>query len=190
MTTRDNTKSDTRSDTESIKEGESGLRSGSEIGELHQDSTDGISVLTDEIVMENVHPSWTNWPITLGLAMLFGLVALMNIAQLELSNAVGSLIVVGLLVGYVYLARKRSRYVVTNQRVVSNVGLLRNSSDETRIKDIRSMATKQGLLERLFRKGSVKIDSTGADGHLDITGVKNHEQFANVIRERQRELES
>lgn len=156
--------------------------------DTHQDSTEGVSLLTDEVVLKNVHPSWANWPLALGLAGLFGLSSLSALAQFD-TAFFGSVMVTGLILGYVHYARKQSRYVVTNQRVIKNVGLIRNSSGETRIKDIRGLSTKQGLLERLFGKGSVMIDSTAAGGRLGIEGVKDYEHLANVIRERQRELE-
>lgn len=191
MTTRDHTKTEPETNTEPIsKSVPDSVREESTETETHQDDRDGISLLTSEVVLKNVHPSWANWPILMGLAGLFGLTSLSALAQLEIGNFIGSMLVVGLLVGYVYYARKRSRYIVTNQRVVKNVGLLRSSTGETRIKDIRSLATNQGLLERLFGKGSIQIDSTGADGRLSIKGVKDYEHLANVIRERQRELEN
>jgi uncharacterized membrane protein YdbT with pleckstrin-like domain len=96
----------------------------------------------------------------------------------------------GLLVYYVKFTRKRSRYIVTNQRVKKSVGLARKSTGETRIADIRGLSTEQGLLERFVGKGSVMIDSGAAGGKLGIQGVKNHEELANTIRNQQRRIES
>jgi len=45
--------------------------------------------------------------------------------------------------------------------------------------------TDQGLIERLWGKGIVKIDSGGAGGELGISGISNHEQLAHTIREQQ-----
>ncbi|MFW5918651.1 MAG: PH domain-containing protein [Halanaeroarchaeum sp.] len=151
----------------------------------HQAASDGISLLAEEVVLANRHPDWSNWPKSIILGSIFALGALGAIAGGEFGGFFGSVIVAGLIFGYVYLARKSSRYIVTNQRVKKNVGLIRNSSGETRLNDIRSLSTSQGLIERIFGKGAVQIDSTGAGGTLSIRGVSDHEELANIIREQQ-----
>lgn len=79
--------------------------------------------------------------------------------------------------------------MVTNQRVIKKVGLLRRSTGETRIRDIRSLETDQGLIERFVNKGSVRIDGAGAGGLLDIEGIDDHQSVANTIRTQQREID-
>lgn len=155
----------------------------------HQAPTEGISLLDGELVLSNKHPDWSNWPKSMVLGAIFALAALGAIAGGEVGGFFGSVVVAGLIFGYVYLSRKSSRYIVSTERVKKNVGLLRNSTGETRIKDIRSLSTSQGIIERLFGKGTVQIDSTGAGGTLWIRGVADHEELANVIREQQQALE-
>lgn len=157
--------------------------------QTHQASTEGISLLDGEVVLANEHPSWANWPKSLILGAIFVLAALGGIAGGEVGSFFGAVIVAGLFFGYIYLARMRSRYIVTNQRVKKSVGLLTNSTGEARISDIRSLSTQQGLVERFLGKGTVQIDSTGAGGTLGISGVSNHEELANLIREQQQKLD-
>ena len=156
----------------------------------HKAPTEGISTLEGEVVLENRHPDWSNWPKATGLGMIFVLGALGAIAGGSIGGFFGSVVVAGLLFGYVYLARKSSRYIVTNQRVKKKVGLVSSTTGETRISDIRSLATSQSLMERLLGKGAVQIDSTGAGGTIGIHGVSEHEDLAKVIRNQQRTTES
>lgn len=88
----------------------------------------------------------------------------------------------------VVLARRRSRYDVTTQRVYTKVGLLRRTTSKARIADIHSLSTDASLLKRLFGKGTVRIDSTGISGLFALTGTTNHEHFANTIRQQQQAL--
>lgn len=156
----------------------------------HQDSTDGVNLLQDEFVLANEHPSWANWPKSIVLGGLFILGALSALIGGDFGAFFMSLIIAGAIFGYVYFARTKSRYIVTTQRVKKDIGLLRSTTGETRIKDIKSLTTNQGIIERLLGKGTVQIDSTGTGGTLGIQGVSNHEQLAQRIREQQRKVES
>lgn len=152
-------------------------------------STEGITLLDDEYVLKNERPSWVNWWLVLtigGAIALFGLVMLLNG---DVGSTVVFFVIAGVVYGYVRIARKRSRIIVTNQRVKKSVGLARKSTGETRIAKIRGLSTEQGLIERLVKKGSILIDSGAAGGKLGIRGVGNHDELANTIREQQRRIE-
>lgn len=152
-------------------------------------TTADITLLENEQVLKYEEPSWTNWWL---LILVVAFVTLLGLGALAGGEIVGSLIlfiIAGLLYVYVRYARKRSRYIVTNQRVKKRVGLARRTTGETRIADIRGLSTKQGLLERVVGKGSVLIDSGAAAGKLRIRGVADHDGLANTIREQQQRLE-
>ena len=151
----------------------------------HQASTTGITLLDGEYVLENVQPSLTGWWKSLVIGGLFALAALSTAAQGDAGALFGPLIIAVLIFGYVFYSRSRSRYVVTNQRIKKDVGLLRSTTGEVRVSDIRSLNTHQGIIERFFSKGSVKIDSGGSGGELGIDGIKNYEEVAHTIREQQ-----
>jgi uncharacterized membrane protein YdbT with pleckstrin-like domain len=151
----------------------------------HQASTTGITLLDGEYVLENVEPSLTNWWLSLAIGALFALGALSSAVQGDLGALFTSVIIAALIFGYVYYSRQRSRYIVTNERIKKDIGLIRSSTGEVRVSDIRSLNTHQGMIERFFSKGSVMIDSGGAGGELGINGVKNHEELAHTIREQQ-----
>lgn len=154
----------------------------------NQASTTGITLLDDEYVLENQRPSLSNWWKSLAIGGVFGLVTVSSASQGELGTATTGLVISIFIFGYVYYSRRRSRYIVTNQRIKKDVGLLRSSTGEVRIQDIRSLNTGQGLIERVWGKGTVKIDSGGSGGELGISGVSDHEQLAHTIREQQRQV--
>lgn len=147
----------------------------------HEASPEGVSLLEDEVVLENETPSIVNWWKWVGFAAFL---LLMGIS----AESVGFAVLAILISLYIYLSQQKSRYVVTNQRVIKKIGWLRRSTAETRISDIRSLETDQGLMERLVGKGSVRIDSTGAGGLLGIEGIDDHQSVANTIRNQQREI--
>ena len=151
----------------------------------HQASTTGITLLDGEYVLENVSPSYTNWWLSLAIGALFALGALSAAVQGDIGTLFTSVIIAALIFGYVYYSRSRSRYIVTNERIKTDIGLIRSSSGEVRVPDIRSLNTNQGMIERFFSKGSVSIDSGGAGGELGINGVKDYEELAHTIREQQ-----
>lgn len=155
----------------------------------HQASTSGINLLEGEYVLANERPSWSNWWKSLTAGGIFALGTLSSAAQGDLGTATFGLILSAVIFGYVYYSRNRSRYIVTNQRVKKDVGLIRNVSGEVRIDDIRSLNTGQGIIERFINKGTVKIDSGGSGGELGISGVSDHDQLAHKIRQEQRKNE-
>lgn len=144
-----------------------------------------VELLDGEQLIDKRHPSWSEWSLQLALA---GFVLLFGLGSGDLTGIVGGLAVGGGIIGYVHLARQSSEYVVTDQRVIKRVGLLRKATGEARIEDIRSLSTNAGILERLIGKGTVEIDSAGAGGQLGIAGVDDFEGLANTIREQQNEL--
>lgn len=153
------------------------------------ESMKGISLLEGEEVLKNELPSWVNWWILLVPAAIIALVGIVAILSGDFAGGLIILLVAGIPVSYVRYARRRSRYIVTNQRVKKSVGLLRKSTGEVRIADIRGLSTEQGLLERLVGKGSVLIDSGAAAGKLGIQGVADPQDVAATIREQQRRIE-
>lgn len=150
----------------------------------HQASTSGINTMDGEIVLENRHPGWGLWWKLLAVAgffLLFGLSA-------GVEGFVGGLFWAGLIVGYVAFARSKSRYIVTDERVKMDVGFVRGVSREYRISDVQGIDTSQGLLDKLFSIGDIRVRT--ADGtEIPWRGVPDHEQVAQTIREHQRKYD-
>lgn len=158
-------------------------------GLLSDQNLRGITLLEGEQVLKNELPSWVNWWVLLVPAVVIALVGLIAIVDGDFVGGVIILIIAGVPVSYVRFARRRSRYIVTNQRVKKSVGIVRKSTGEVRIADIRGLSTNQGLLERLVGKGSVLIDSGAAAGKLGIQGVADPQDLAATIRQQQQRIE-
>ena len=77
---------------------------------------------------------------------------------LLIPGAIGILILL-----YIYISRARQRYVVTNRKVEIQTGLVVKSSNEIRVKDIRSInVTKHGFAG-FIGIGSVEFSSAATD---------------------------
>ena len=125
-----------------------------------------------------------NWWKSILVGALFALTAL-NAAAQGSSGVIVLVVLTALIFGYVYYSRRSSQYVVTDQRVMKETGLISSSTGEARISDIRSISTKQGIIERITGNGTVQIDSTGTGGLLGIAGVGDYNSLARTIREQQ-----
>lgn len=96
-------------------------------------------------------------------------------------GAVGRLILAGLVFGYVVFSRAQSRCVVTDERIKGKIRVISSKPIEYRIEDARSLATSQGLLERLVSHGSLEFQA-GANNKLVWHGVTDYDQVANSVR--------
>lgn len=131
-----------------------------------------ISLLQDENIIHDIRPSWSRW----SGAIIIGLIT--------------SLVLSGLLILLVvWLKRRNTRYIVTNQRLIEVTGILRTNTTEYRIADIRQIQTGATWGEKLFGHGNLQF-STGTATMITFNGIPNHQQVANSIREIQREAES
>lgn len=63
----------------------------------------------------------------------------------------------------VAISRRRIRYSITPTKVIVEFGLVARSSDELRIKDIRSIAVRKRGLSGLFGIGTIEFASAAAD---------------------------
>lgn len=130
-----------------------------------------VTLLQDEEVIHDLRPSWSKW----GGAIIIGLVT--------------SVMFFGLLIlAYVWLARKKSRYVVTNQRIIEVAGILGTSTTEYRIADLRQLQTGASWGEKLMGHGNLQF-STGGATTITFHGIPDYQEAANTIREIQRESE-
>lgn len=131
----------------------------------------GVTLLEDEEVLHDVRPSWAMFSGALAWGVVtvwFGL---------------------GLLFfAYAWLARKNSRYIVTNQRLIEKTGLFSSSTSEYRIRDIRQLQTGATFSEKLASCGHIEF-STGSGSSITFNGINNYTGIANTIREQQRKLE-
>jgi uncharacterized membrane protein YdbT with pleckstrin-like domain len=150
----------------------------------HKASTTGITLLDGEQMLANLRPSWEAW---LWQILVGGLFLLTGLAQLANGGSATGFLIGLLVLGYVVIARWRSRYFVTDERVVQRSGLLRRSTNEVRVEDIEGLKTDARLLERVLRHGHIVLSSAATTGPVEFKYLSNHKDVANTIRELQRD---
>lgn len=157
--------------------------------------SDDPYLLDGEEVLIDARPAWTAWFRELAIAAIILLLGLFT----GRPGAIGGAIVVALLVaGYVAYQRMKVRYLVTDRRLIVATGISSNATNETWMVDIRGMQTGASLLERVLGHGHISVSSSimsrgsllsfaGLQG-LTLGGISNHQEIAEVIRQRQAEV--
>lgn len=152
--------------------------------QTHKSSIDGVSLLSNEVVYENRHPTWY-LPSWVGYMVLAFIILLVGLIAATAESIFGGIVIAGLIFGYVYYARKSSRYVVTNKRVIKKMGLFSKKTQEVTVQDIRNLQTSQSWGESWHDYGDIEISTTTSGGNVKLQAVPDVNQVAGVIRERQ-----
>lgn len=148
-----------------------------------------VPTLDDEEVLIDARPAWSAymWYFVLaGLILLGGLFSGGN-------AAIGGLLLAGAIAGYVYYLRQKVRYVVTDQRMMIVRGITSKATNEAWMVDIVGLSTGASLLERLLNHGHITVSRQigpvgfGPFGGMTFGGIHNHEEIAQIVRQRQRE---
>lgn len=145
--------------------------------------TAGRPLSDGEVVLATGRPGWSNWPKSWLLGSFFALVAVTSLASGGVGGAIGSFLVAAGCFGYVALARRRSRYVVTDRRVSKGVGLLGRSSREVRMRDVTGATAVRTRLQAPFGTGTVRLEHGSFGASFSIHGVGDPDRVADSIRE-------
>ena len=87
-----------------------------------------------------------------------------------------------LLVLCAIIDRYRHKYYITNQHIGTETGLIARNTIEVRIGDVRSVNMKQGVFERLFKVGTIKIAAAGTDKYeVVLKGISKPEKIKNGV---------
>jgi uncharacterized membrane protein YdbT with pleckstrin-like domain len=88
----------------------------------------------------------------------------------------------GVLVCIIYYWGWRSQeYVLTDQRVILNEGILSKFSRSIAIDRIQDLTTFQGLWGRAWGFGDIELESAGREGGEVLSKVPSPQQFRNAI---------
>ncbi|HYZ88934.1 MAG TPA: PH domain-containing protein [Myxococcales bacterium] len=142
----------------------------------------------EEIVFDG-HPSWRSvlqfyivGVILVGVAAAIG--ALAGGTGISIIAGVVVLAIV-LLVGF--LKRAATRYVITTERLHIRRGILSKATQETRIQRVQNVNTRQTLLGRILRVGTVDFDTAGTDdSEFRFVGVSNPRAVVRAVDRAQR----
>lgn len=129
----------------------------------------------DEEVVLDLRPHWwyLAWPGgALLAAVLLGVVALAG----DWPDVAKSIIGIGVLVAFGWFGIQYARwattnFVVTNERVISRVGLVSKSGIEIPLDRINTVFFSQRVFERLIGSGDISIESASEQGRQTFSNV-------------------
>lgn len=81
---------------------------------------------------------------------------------------------------YVYAENRVKKYIVTNQRLYIQTGVLARNENEIPLKKINNVVLNQTFIQRLYNSGDVHIQA-GNDNPTVIRNIENPRPFKDAI---------
>ncbi|HEY2602318.1 MAG TPA: PH domain-containing protein [Thermoleophilaceae bacterium] len=137
----------------------------------------------EEVIYEG-HPSWRS-TIAFYLKGLLVAAAVGVIVWFVVTNAsgVGAFVVVfavAVVVGFI--RRYFTKYVITNQRLRIQRGIIARDVQQTQIQRVQNVNTSQGVIQRVLQVGTVDFDTAGTgDADFKFIGVNNPEDVVAAV---------
>jgi hypothetical protein len=135
----------------------------------------GITLMEGEEVLHDQRPRWRAYPWSITIAIL------------------GSWMVVPLvLIPWVWWRRQKTRFVVTNERVIQKrVSLFSARTNEYPIRDINQLQTSGDRFSFIgTQHGSITFSVGGGGEMVELASIRDYSSIANTIREQQRRIAS
>ena len=80
------------------------------------------------------------------------------------------------------LRRVQTTYTITDQRLTISAGIFSRELHETRLARVQNVATKQSLLERILRVGTVNFDTAAEAGYdFAFRGVSDPQAIVRTV---------
>jgi uncharacterized membrane protein YdbT with pleckstrin-like domain len=137
-----------------------------------------------ELVIYEGHPSWRS-TIAFYLKGLLIAAAIGVILWFVWNNGggVGAFVVVFAIVIVVgFIRRYFTVYVITNQRLRIQRGIVSRDVQQTQIDRVQNVNTSQGVIERILRVGTVDFDTAGTgDADFKFIGVNSPERVVVAV---------
>lgn len=102
-------------------------------------------------------------------------------SELHLFALLGLLIIALVMLNFSYLGWRSHDYVVTDQRVILNEGIISRFSRSIAIDRIQDLTTYQGLWGRAWGFGDIELESAGREGGEWLRTVPQPQQLRNAI---------
>jgi uncharacterized membrane protein YdbT with pleckstrin-like domain len=95
-----------------------------------------------------------------------------------------AVVVVGFfIIIWIFVDRARRTYTVTTGKVIMESGLVAKSSDEVRIKDIRSISVRKSGLTGLFGVGDLEFASAASDqAEITFRSIPKADEVRDLVR--------
>jgi len=78
--------------------------------------------------------------------------------------------------------RNRTTYTITDRRLTVNAGLLSRDLHQTRLERVQNVNSRQSILERILRVGTVEFDTAGgSEFDFSFRGVSNPREIVRTV---------
>jgi uncharacterized membrane protein YdbT with pleckstrin-like domain len=158
-----------------------------------------MEVQPGEKVIFSGHPSWRSILsfyikgilivlVAAGIAALVTLIS--DKVDWAISGAVAAVVLVGVvLVGLIM--RVTTTYTITDRRLHIRRGVFTRVTRDTRLERVQNVNTRQTILERLLRVGTVDFDTAGTeDSDFSFIGVSSPRKVVELVDKAQRERDA
>jgi uncharacterized membrane protein YdbT with pleckstrin-like domain len=122
--------------------------------------------------------------LVLALVMVIALVLIVLLplaAELKLFLGLADVLACLAVANVYYWAWRAHEYVLTDQRVILNEGILSKFSRSIAIDRIQDLTTFQGLWGRALRYGDIEVESAGRESAEVLSTVPHPQQLRNAI---------
>jgi uncharacterized membrane protein YdbT with pleckstrin-like domain len=139
----------------------------------------------EEILYRAYVTRLTQTPLVVVMVLALGIAAA---AWFQFQNAPGALIALavavlaGLFFAWKDFVRRANDYVLTNHRLIQEIGILSRRSMDSRLDKINNVEHRQTLWGRLLSYGDVEIDTASETGAAVFRNVSHPLEFKNAIQ--------
>jgi uncharacterized membrane protein YdbT with pleckstrin-like domain len=118
----------------------------------------------------------------LAAVVLLVILTLLSLAgELRLFLLLGVALAAILIINLYYWGWKAHEYVLTDQRIILNEGIISKFSRSIAIDRIQDLTTYQGLWGRTWGFGDIELESAGREGAEMLSTVPRPQQLRNAI---------
>jgi uncharacterized membrane protein YdbT with pleckstrin-like domain len=143
----------------------------------------------EEIVFEG-RPVWRSI-LSFYVTGLVAAIAIGIVVAIATSTGLGVavwLVLFALVVLVGFVRRVETRYTITNQRLRIQRGILAKNVQQTRIERVQNVNTRQSMVDRILRVGTVDFDTAGTeDSDFTFVGVGSPHLVVEAVDRAQRE---
>ncbi len=136
----------------------------------------------EEVVLD-CRPHWTYMLGSLALitACFLGFIAITVLVPMFWWAGV-IILIASLFVGFVqFLQWQTTQFVVTNDRIITRVGVIGKAGTEIPLDRVMNISYKQSIKERILNVGDLMIESAGENGQQYFSDVANPARIQNII---------
>jgi len=135
-----------------------------------------IRLRESEQIQAEAQLHWANYVVP-GIWAVFTFLAMIGAAFSKMAGAALFDFLLGSMpLLYVFLKNSNKSYVITNERLYVEEGILAKSKRDIPLDKINNFETAQGLIQRIFGAGDVLV-LTGNDRPTKLTNVAESEAF-------------